>query len=155
MGKGWCIYFTGNLAGTPTSKGPVHFTVKYGPVDGDWQWVKDQFSANDGEICFQSTASSSKDLRDYLRNIDLSFQLPFTPDTNGHALVWPISTCIAAASDQPCLSILRLGRPRAYTRWFCLVRQSRAWLCPRQGRLNAIFYYDELIHKERQEMIIA
>ena len=124
----------GILAGISTRKGPVHFTVKYRPVDGDWQWVKEQFSTNDGEVCFQSLEALARNLDLYLRDPDPALNIPSSPVTDGSVLIWPINTSIAAAGKQACFSKFRLGAPSAYVRWFCLVRQSRAWLCPRHGR---------------------
>ena len=103
-------------------------------MNGQWQWVKDQFGAEDGEICFQTSRETPKDLQDYLDNIDTHAQLPESPVTSGNVKIWPIKHSIAAAGEQSYFANFKLGMPPPYTRWFCLVRQSRAWLCPRQGR---------------------
>lgn len=122
------------MTAVSTREEPVRFTIKYRPVDGQWQWVKDQFSVEDGQIGFQIPTESSKNLQDYLKNTDIHVQLPASAVPGGNAQIWPVKHSIAAAGEHACFANFKLGTPRAYTRWFCLVRQSRAWLCPRQGR---------------------
>ena len=52
---------------------------------------------------------------------------------------------IAAAREQASFSTLKLGTSCQYTRWLCLVRQSRAWLCPRQGRPPFSLHEDAIL----------
>lgn len=48
--------------------------------------------------------------------------------------VWAISIPIPAATEQSAFSRVNLCLPVDMLRWFCLARESRPWLCPRQGR---------------------
>lgn len=53
-------------------------------------------------------------------------------DTRG----WSISSTIPAAGDTSSFLRISLGRPLHVLRWFCLARESRPWLCPRQGSIK-------------------
>jgi len=46
---------------------------------------------------------------------------------------WSFSSSVPAATGQSSFSHIKLGLPTNILRWFCLARESRPWLCPRQG----------------------
>ena len=135
----------GRLEGISTSKAPIQLTIKFRLIDADWQWIKDQFGYADGEIVFRPLSEIPSNLQERISNADPNLQIPESPVEDGAVKVWQISFPVTAASDHSYFSSTRLGIPQGYTRLFGIVRHSRAWLCPRQGRPPLSLTEDSLL----------
>ncbi|KAG4443536.1 hypothetical protein IFR05_001009 [Cadophora sp. M221] len=118
----------------------VHFTVKYRAVGDTWQWENDQSGSGDGEVIFARDDPLSDSLAHHFKVSDQFFvatnfsqgapnKLP-RPRTR----LWSLSCSVPSATTESSISRLDLGLPELASRWFCLARESKPWLCPRQGR---------------------
>lgn len=102
-----------------------------------WQWAKDAFGEQDGEICFQNPSFEPQSLQSCCPNPDLALNIAPTPEVLGNiaATVWEISDTVPGAEDPNSgYRTRRIGLPRDFSHWFALVRHSTAWIAPRQGR---------------------
>lgn len=117
-------------------QGSGHFTVKYRKNGEAWQWINDYSPREDGEICFQETEHISSDFATYSQYRDSDFEVQLLPnELNIETQLWSITAPIGGAyGDNSTFQAYKLGRPSAVLRWFSLVRISRPWLAPRQGR---------------------
>lgn len=133
---------------------PIAFTVRYRTFKNDKtdeRWVKDDFSSADGEICCRGSKVISHSLNDYILGMcdDLNVE-PFSQDQEASELtagtrLWSLSCSINPADVRSSYRHITIGLPHSVTRWFSLVRQSRAWLCPRQGRIPLALTEDAIV----------
>jgi hypothetical protein len=120
----------------------VRFTVKYRAAEGKWQWANEQSAVGDAEVLFSSNKPISSLLSDYLQGLDPSLQVIASEENarNDRPIdthVYSVSGQVPAAEgDKSGFSYMKLGLPAGFLRWFCLARESKPWLCPRQGRDN-------------------
>lgn len=128
--------FFGTLTRPAPSLSPVHFTVKFRKKQEAWQWINDLSPQEDGELCFQYSKRIPEDLLAYLQypadEISISdISNMDCTDTR----VWSITASIdPARGGCPSYRTINLGLPNTVLRWFSLVRISRPWLAPRQGK---------------------
>ena len=134
-------FYVGTLTSPAAPSGPVHFTVKVRKAGREWQWVNDHSHHMDGELCFQTVGYIPSQMEEFLHDSDDILNISFLSADSvleTHVMetrVWALAAPIEAA--QPQLSAVRtvkIGLPRMLARWFSLVRISRPWLAPRQGK---------------------
>lgn len=115
----------------------MKFTLRFRAGNQTWQWAKDAFGEQDGEICFQDPRFEPYSLQSCCASIDPALNI--TPTSgflkNIAATVWEISDSVPGAKDPNSgYKTRRIGLPRDFSRWFALVRHSTAWIAPRQGQ---------------------
>lgn len=113
------------------------FTIKYRSSEQEkWRWVKD---VGDAKVIFLPNGVIPESLTGFLEiskdtfcveNCLTGSQLS---DKQEDTRVWSISSTVPAAGGISCYHRSNLGQPLNMLRWFCLARESRPWLCPRQG----------------------
>ena len=144
-------YFQGGTPIVDTSSEIVHFTARYRLSTGDWRWAKDEFSWADGELCCLSADKVSGNLNDYVQDLSSDVEIESLPpvslpaDPAAEIPLWSLLSSIEAAQTQSAFRTIRLGLPKAFTRWFSLARISRAWLCPRQGKSPLALKEDAIV----------
>ncbi|TVY90006.1 putative galactinol--sucrose galactosyltransferase [Lachnellula willkommii] len=135
------MLYTGSLNRPSSKSHVVHFTIKYRTAGQEWNWVNDQSGSGDAELVFSQNVTIPESISHYLQNSDQSLSLE-TYDTTlsggprSEERAWSISYSIPAAIERSAFVNIDLGLPLNTLRWFCLARESRPWLCPRQGRGN-------------------
>lgn len=103
-----------------------------------WQWAKDAFGEQDGEIRFQDPSFKPHTLQSCCPTPDLALNIAPTSGglgNNAAATVWEISDTVPGAEDPNSgYRTRKIGLPRDFSHWFALVRHSTAWIAPRQGQ---------------------
>jgi hypothetical protein len=118
----------------------IYFTVKYRVSGQGWQWANKQTGTGDAEILFSRDGEIPNSISHYFHNSDPELAVvdceagAINQERRIGTRVWAISIPIPAATEQSAFSRVNLGLPVDMLRWFCLARESRPWLCPRQGR---------------------
>ncbi|TVY38802.1 putative galactinol--sucrose galactosyltransferase [Lachnellula subtilissima] len=142
LGKGKVGMLYIGSVNRPSSKSHVvHFTIKYRTAGQEWKWAHNQSGSGDAELLFSQNATVSDSISHYLQDSDqsLSVETYDTAFSGGPVFeerAWSISYSIPAATEHSSYVNTNLGLPLSTVRWFCLARESRPWLCPRQGRGN-------------------
>lgn len=96
--------------------------------------MKDRLSIQDGEIYFQPQEYPS-DLSEYLSDLSKDLEVHSVVSEVRKTQLWSIVGPVPAAqSSTSGYTDLSLGIPRAFSRWFALVRIWSPWLAPRQGQ---------------------
>lgn len=95
----------------------------------------------DGELCFQTVQYISSQIEEFLQDSDdvlniTLLRVDSVPEAHGkETRVWALAAPIEAAQPQlSAVHTVKVGFPRMLARWFSLVRISRPWLAPRQGK---------------------
>ncbi|KAL8992839.1 MAG: hypothetical protein Q9169_006799 [Polycauliona sp. 2 TL-2023] len=133
--KSICSYHSCTLS-TTSRPAQIQFTLRFRARNQTWQWAKDALQEHDGEICFQHPSFELHSLQSCCQNTDIALDITHTSgdSENTAATVWEISDTVPGAEDPNSgYTARRIGLPRAYSRWFALVRHSTAWIAPRQG----------------------
>ena len=131
------LWFAAELSGRPKSgSGRVSFTIRFKAGGQDsWKWARDSFSLGDGELYYQSSSTEDHDLSYYFDDLSTDLKpVKQASDTPGTTL-WSVTASVNAASGNDSgWSSYNLGKPKAYSRWFSLVRLWTPWLAPRHGK---------------------
>ena len=145
-GLGHRVFF-GTLTRLSRDQGPSHFTVKYRKNGEAWQWINDHSPQEDGEICFQDFEHISMDFSTYLQVRDSDFYVQsLTNNFDVETQLWSVTAPIEAAHGKhSTFQAYKLGLPSAVMHWFSLVRISRPWLAPRQGRGQFLLSEDAVL----------
>ncbi|TVY20953.1 putative galactinol--sucrose galactosyltransferase 6 [Lachnellula arida] len=135
------MLYTGSLNRPSSKSHVVHFTIKYRTAGQEWNWVNDQSGSGDAELVFSQNEIIPDSISHYLQDSDQSLSLEtydtaFSGGPRSEERAWSISYSIPAAIERSAFVNIDLGLPLNTLRWFCLARESRPWLCPRQGRGN-------------------
>ncbi|KAL8735824.1 MAG: hypothetical protein Q9166_000688, partial [cf. Caloplaca sp. 2 TL-2023] len=144
--KSICSYHSCTLS-TASRPAQIQFTLRFRARNQTWQWAKDAFREQDGEICFQDPSFELHSLQSCCENPDIALNIMHTSggSENTAATVWEISDTVPGAEDPTSgYTARRIGLPRAFSHWFALVRHSTAWIAPRQGQ-NEIRLDEEAI----------
>ncbi|CAG8983430.1 hypothetical protein HYALB_00000599 [Hymenoscyphus albidus] len=142
------IIYTGYLRRIPQNKNPnFSFTIKYRSSGQEWKWINEQSNVGDAQVIFQWDSGIPECLSYFLKNADNLLHIedcvtnsPLVDELEDTRL-WSISSTVPAATEKSSYTRINIGQPLQMIRWFCLVRESRPWLCPRQG--DAIFSPNE------------
>jgi hypothetical protein len=117
------------------------FTVKFRHGNSSpWQWVRDQWGTENGTIIFNSAKSPEDcpgNLPLLIKNLDPVWHWSSVGSQTPKTSVWTLTAPIGCGSgSSPVDKEFRLGVPFGgyYLRWFAIVRISRPWMLPRQGR---------------------
>lgn len=134
-------FYAGTLTCPSALSGPVNFTVKARKPGREWQWINDHSHHTDGELCFQIVGYIPSHIEEYLQDSDdvldiRPLRVDFVLAAQGkETRVWALAAPIEAAQSQiSATRTVKVGLPRMLTRWFSIVRISRPWLAPRQGK---------------------
>ena len=145
-------FFVGNLTRPSAFSGSVHFTVKFKKQGGEWQWINDHSFHEDGEIIFQTLGPIPSQLSVYLQGLDGALLVePLVSDSTGvstspERVLWTLTGKIEAGQpQQSAFRTIKLGLPKMFARWFVLVRISRPWLAPRQGKGQFLLSEDAVL----------
>ncbi len=148
---GRATLYTGPLPRCSATDNTIYFTVKYRISGQAWQWANDQTDIGDAEIVFAGGGEIPNSLSHFFLRSDPSLAVAdceaSTSDRERwrETHVWAISIPIPAATGQSAFSRVNLGLPVDISRWFCLARESRPWLCPRQGRYKFALKEDAIL----------
>lgn len=115
----------------------IQFTLRFQARNKTWQWAKDAFGEQDGEICFQDPSFEPHSLQSCCPNLDSALTITQTTRClkNIAATVWEVSDSVPGAEDPSSgYKTRRIGLVRDFSHWFALVRHSTAWIAPRQGQ---------------------
>jgi hypothetical protein len=132
--------YTGSLQRFSATDNTIYFTVKYRVSGQGWQWANKQTGTGDAEIVFSRDGEIPNSMSHYFHNSDPELAVVdceasvVDQERRIGTRLWAISIPIPAATGQSAFSRVNLGLPVDMLRWFCLARESRPWLCPRQGR---------------------
>ena len=128
--------FFGTLIRPTSNSRPVHFTVKFRMKHEAWQWINDQSPQEDGELCFQAFEQVPVDLSAHLQySADEVLVNHLTNISLTETQLWSVTATIdPARGGCSTFRTIKLRLPSPATRWFSLVRISRPWLAPRQGK---------------------
>ena len=141
--KYYSYNFTGSLE-LPLQGKHAAFTVKY-RIDSSapWQWVKDQFGTEDGELVFSGRqpvhpALPLPDTRSHLGlfmgDLNQALSLEYRASQSPGATLWKVSGSVSPACEgKSAVERIPLGRPTEFVRNFSLVRIWAPWLAPRHG----------------------
>ncbi|KAI4226981.1 MAG: hypothetical protein LQ349_006794 [Xanthoria aureola] len=132
-----CSYHSCTLS-TAARPAQIHFTLRFRARNQTWQWAKDAFGEQDGEIRFQDPSFKPHTLQSCCPTPDLALNIAPTSGglgNNAAATVWEISDTVPGAEDPNSgYRTRKIGLPRDFSHWFALVRHSTAWIAPRQGQ---------------------
>ena len=126
----------------------VQFTLRFRARDQAWQWVKDSFGDQDGEIRFQDHEPRPDSFQSCCPSLDpaLSITLGSKTSKQNPVTVWEISEYVPGAEDpRSGYSTRMIGIPRDFSHWFALVRHSTAWIAPRQGEKEITLDADAIL----------
>ncbi|KAF2752059.1 glycoside hydrolase family 36 protein [Sporormia fimetaria CBS 119925] len=128
-------WYAGNLE-PPKHPGTFSFTVKFrASEDEPWKWSNEHCSTSDGHIIIRAPEIPSSDLSHYIADISPEINVQKEPSDTPDTLLWSLTGAVPQASGkQSGHSDTNLGRPKAFKRWFALVRLWSPWLAPRQGK---------------------
>ncbi|KAI9726295.1 MAG: hypothetical protein M1828_001568 [Chrysothrix sp. TS-e1954] len=130
----------------------VSFTIRLrsGDDPASWKWAREQNGCQDGRVFCHSQLALQHVLSNTSYMTGLSFRDVIVGPTSEaleitrassdtpHTLLWHLTANIGAVNFQrPACAYFMIGTAAKATRWFALIRQSTAWLAPRQGRAGA------------------
>lgn len=132
--------FVGSVKRPSAKDQVVNFTIKYRTVGQDWNWVNDHLGSGDAILVFSQDGTVPGSITHYLQDSDQSLRLEsYDPSIGVPAFehrAWSIAYSVPAADEHSLFVNTDLGLPLNTLRWFSLARESRPWLCPRQGSGN-------------------
>jgi hypothetical protein len=116
-------------------KSQVQFTIKFRPgEDHAWTWAHSQFSYGDGVLYYQPKFEHH-DISYYIEGLSSDIKLETLTADTPNTQLWSLTAPAKAADgDESGYSTHLLGKPKAYSHWFALVRLWAPWLAPRQGK---------------------
>ncbi|KAK7223724.1 hypothetical protein V2G26_011727 [Clonostachys chloroleuca] len=115
----------------------LKFTLKFRQnLRSLWVWVRDEHGFDDGIIVRQVTQPRSKDLGDFLGDLNPEWKVTGCLSESPGTQLWSLKASIPLATDDKSgtRSIRIASPPASFLRWFALVRQKAPWIAPRQGR---------------------
>ncbi|KAL3419619.1 galactinol-sucrose galactosyltransferase 6 [Phlyctema vagabunda] len=134
---GMTTVFTGLVQQSPATDNIMRFTVKYRIHGQAWQWATKEAGTGDAEIIFSQHSNIPQSMSNFLHSMNSSIKCEasaFDKANQGGPHVWAISIPVPPATETSTFSCANIGIPVDMVQWFCLARESRPWLCPRQGR---------------------
>lgn len=119
-----------------TYQRPICFTFRFRRNGvSNWVWLRDQTGTKDGKVIYQTGASYSPRLQDYLADPDHELRISSARSQAIDTALWNVYLMVPSSyvRDRPGVAQVCLGRPKSVLKWFSLVRHSAAWLGPRHG----------------------
>ncbi|KAH7320163.1 raffinose synthase Sip1 [Stachybotrys elegans] len=143
-------------------KAAIKFTLKFRPAgDSAWRWVRDELGLGDG-LVISPPAPEYPPLAELIADLNPLWKVSKCASESPRTSLWSIEAKAApAVDDKPGITDLEIGTPwGSCVRWFALIRQSAAWIAPRQGKDKFFLDKDAILcsflsHKGQHIAILA
>ena len=119
----------------------VSFTIRFRAIaDHAWKWAAESSGGDrDGRVIFQCNGPTDYPLSYYVEGTNPNLHVDKIPSEAPQTQLWQLRGSVAAAKtiaegDTSGWSHYVVGVPKDTIRWFSLVRLTKAWLGPRQGK---------------------
>lgn len=146
-------WFVGKLSLLASPTRALSYTIRFRVgSDESWKWVHDQSRSQDGVLLFQQASFGKHDLGYYFNHLGPEFSVEKVTSEVPDTLLWSVTAnATRAQGDASGMSYHVLGLPKAFTRWFALVRLWSPWLAPRQGKHTPLAEKDAIVYSFLRE----